>query len=172
MKKMIFVGLCLMSWTLSYQTAEAQKYAYVNSGAILEKMPEMEQMKSNLEAYQMQLQKKGQQMVEAFQAQQTEASAKKDRGELSPVQEQQILEALQKMQDEILKYQDDMQKMLMEKQEELLKPILDKVNTAITDVSKEDGYTMVFDMASGAILFADPAGEITPKVKTKLGIVE
>jgi len=172
MKKMILMGLCLMGLALSYQTAEAQKYAYVNSDAILGVIPEMEQMRSNLEGYQAQLQKKGQQMVQEFQAQQTDAAAKKERGELSPVQEQQILEALQKKQNEILQYEQEMQNMMLTKQEELLKPIIEKVNTAINEVSKEDGYTMVFDMSSGAILFADPLSDITPKVKAKLGITD
>lgn len=162
----------MMSLVLSYETAEAQKYAYVTSGAILEKMPEMEQMKSNLEGYQAQLQKKGQQMLQEFQTQQADAAAKKERGELSPVQEQKILEELQKKQDELLNYEQEMQNMLLTKQEELLKPILERVNTAIQDISKEDQYTMVFDMSSGAVLFADSTSDITPKVKLKLGIVE
>ena len=172
MKKMILVALCMTGLVFGFQKAEAQKYAYVSSGAILEKMPEMEQMKSLLDGYQAQLQKKGQQMVQEFQTQQADASAKKERGELAPVQEQKILEDLQKKQDEILNYEQEMQNMMMAKQEELLKPVLEKINTAIQDISKEDGYTMVFDMSSGAVLFADVNSDITPKVKTKLGIVE
>lgn len=172
MKKIILLGLVLMSWTLSYQTAEAQKYAYVTSGAILEKMPEMEQMRSNLDGYRSQLQKKGQKMVEDFQLKQQEASAKKERGELAPVQEQKILEELQNMQEEIMGYEQEMQNMMLAKQEELLTPVLERINTVIQEIAKEDGYTMIFDLSSGAVLFADENSDITSKVKEKLGIVE
>ncbi|MBK7409602.1 MAG: OmpH family outer membrane protein [Saprospirales bacterium] len=175
MKKTILLGVCLMSMMLHTQVAEAQttpKYAYVTSGAILEKLPEMEQMKSNLQGYQAQLQKKGEQKYKDFQAKQVDAKAKKDRGELSPVQEQQILEELQKLNDELVAYDQQMQDDMLAKQEELLTPILEKVNNAIKEISKEEGYTMVFDLSSGAVLFADETSDITPKVIEKLGITE
>jgi outer membrane protein len=169
MKKSILLGLLLMGFLLN---ANAQKYGYVTSGALLEKMPEMEQMRSNLEAYQSQLQKKGEQMFKDFQAKQTDAASKKERGELAPVQEQKILEELQKQQEELVNFEQEMQDMLLSRQDELLKPILERVNDAIKDVSKEEGFTMVFDMSSGAILFTDENLDITAKVKEKLGIVE
>jgi outer membrane protein len=169
MKKSILLGLLLMGFLLN---ANAQKYGYVTSGALLEKMPEMEQMRSNLEAYQAQLQKKGEQMFKDFQAKQTDAKSKKDRGELAPVQEQKILEELQKQQEELINFEQEMQDMLLSRQDELLKPILERVNDAIKEVSKEEGFTMVFDMSSGAILFTDENLDITAKVKEKLGIVE
>lgn len=87
MRKIAFFGIFMASMLLMLQVAEAQtspKYAYVNSGAILEKLPEMEQMKSDLQGYQTILQKKGQQMYQEFQTKQTDAAAKKERGELSP----------------------------------------------------------------------------------------
>jgi outer membrane protein len=163
------LGLCL---TGLFLTADAQKYGYVTSGAILEKLPEMEQMRSNLEGYQAQLEKKGKQMYQDFEAKQKDAAAKKERGELAPVQEQKILEELQLLRDELMGYQEEMQEMLMVRQEELLKPILERVNEAIKEVSKEEGFTIVFDMSSGAILFSDETFDITNKVKVKLGIVE
>ena len=170
MKKMILLGLCLMTWTLSFQAANAQKYAYVNSDVILSKMPEMEQMRSNLEGYQAQLQKKGQKMIEDFQTKQQDAAAKKERGELAPIQEQKILEELQKMQEDLMNYEQEMQNLMMTKQDELLKPILDRVNTAIQDVAKEGGYTMIFDLSSGAVLFADANSDVTALVESKLGL--
>lgn len=172
MKKIMLLGLVLTCWMLSSPVAEAQKYAYVTSGAILEKMPEMEQMRSNLDGYRSQLQKKGQKMVEDFQLKQQDASSKKERGELAPVQEQKILEELQKMQEEILTYEQDMQNMMLTKQEELLAPVLEKINEAIKEIAKEEGYTMIFDLSSGAVLFADENSDITAKVKAKIGIGE
>lgn len=175
MRKIIFFGLFLASMMLALQVAEAQttpKYAYVSSGAILEKLPEMEQMKSDLQGYQTILQKKGQQMYQEFQAKQTDAAAKKERGELSPKQEETILGELQTMQDSLVAYDQEMQDKLITKQEELLKPILDRVNEAIKEIAKTEGYTMIFDLSSGAVLFADENSDITKQVKEKLGITE
>jgi len=175
MKKMIFLGLLLMSTMLIAQEADSlttPKYGYVASGAILDKLPEMEQMQSDLEGYQTILQKKGQQMVQDFQTKQKDAASKKERGELSPLQEQKILEELQTLQDDIVAYEQEMQQKMVAKQEELLKPVLDRVNEVIQDICKAEGYTMVFDLSSGAVLFADEKSDITPKVKEKLGITE
>lgn len=76
------------------------------------------------------------------------------------------------MQDSLVAYDQDMQTKLMSKQEELLKPILDRVNEVIKEISKTDGYTLVFDLSSGAILFADENSDITKKVMEKLGIAQ
>lgn len=56
-------------------------------------------------------------------------------------------------------------------QDELLQPIMDKAHKAIQDVAKENSFTYIFDMNSGAILYASETSEdILPLVKKKLGI--
>lgn len=46
-----------------------------------------------------------------------------------------------------------------------------KATNAIKEVAKENGFTYIFDMSSGAILFASETSEdILPLVKKKLGI--
>jgi Skp family chaperone for outer membrane proteins len=51
---------------------------------------------------------------------------------------------------------------------ELSKPILEKINTAIETISQQDGYDMVFDAASGNIVFAQPQYDITQLVLDSL----
>ena len=56
-------------------------------------------------------------------------------------------------------------------QDDLLQPIMDKAHKAIQDVAKENSFTYIFDMNSGAILYASETSEdILPLVKKKLGI--
>ena len=56
------------------------------------------------------------------------------------------------------------------KREELYKPILEKLNKAVRDVSKELGYILVFDTSTNALLYGDESLDVTERVKTKLGI--
>ena len=47
-------------------TAQAQKFGFVNSGSILEGMPQVKEAESNLEALGKQLQAKGEKMMQDF----------------------------------------------------------------------------------------------------------
>jgi outer membrane protein len=65
--------------------------------------------------------------------------------------------------------QQNSQQELAEYDAKLKQPIMDKVKNAITVVSSEAGYTLIFDTSTGAILYAG-GDDITDLVKTKLGI--
>ena len=149
-------------------TVEAQKFGYINSAAVLAELPEVQQMRSNLEGLQKQLQKKGQQMLADYQTKQQDAVAKQQNGTMSPVEEKQVLEDLQKKEQEIMKFEQEMQQKLGSKEQELLNPILAKVNTAIQSVAKDNGFQFIFDTSSGVLLYADESQDITAMVKAKL----
>jgi len=51
---------------------------------------------------------------------------------------------------------------------ELSRPILEKINAAIETISEQDGYDMVFDAASGNIVYAQPQHDITQLVLDEL----
>ncbi len=146
----------------------AQKFGYINSAAILSEMPEVKQADANLEALQKQLQKKGQGMVELLQKDYTEIQAKVERGELSPKQQEEEAAKLKKREEEIAKFEQEMVKQLQDKRTELLQPIYDKVNKAISDVAKENGFQFVFDQ--GVLLYSEQTLDVGPMVKAKLGI--
>jgi len=59
---------------------------------------------------------------------------------------------------------------LAQKREELFKPILDKVNSAMEAVAKENQFMFVFDLGTQIILYADETLDVTKLVKAKLGI--
>jgi outer membrane protein len=44
------------------------------------------------------------------------------------------------------------------------------VKNAISEVGKENGYTYIFDVGTGAVVFFDNGDNILPLVKKKLGI--
>ena len=48
--------------------------------------------------------------------------------------------------------------------------MIEKANQAINNVAKENGFTYVFDTASGSLLVFPDGDDILPLVKTKLGL--
>ena len=75
-----------------------------------------------------------------------------------------------KREKEIAKFEQDMVKQIQDKRNELLQPIYDKVNAAIKSVATENGYTFIFDVGSGAILYAEESADVSALVKAKLGL--
>lgn len=55
-----------------------------------------------------------------------------------------------------------------QRQETLMKPILDKVQVAINELRQSEGYAFIFDMASQAMVAADPTLDLTDKVIARL----
>jgi len=107
-------------------------------------------------------------MLADYQAKQQDAVAKQQNGTMSPVEEKQVLEDLQKKEQEIMKFEQEMQQKLGSKEQELLNPILEKVNNAIQSVAKDNSFQFIFDTSSGVLLYADESQDITAMVKAKL----
>ena len=166
MKKIAQTSCFIFIMLLMTFAAQAQKFGYLNSQAILANMPEVKEMNSNLKVLGEQLQKKGKQMYEEYQKELAAAQQKEAQGELAPIDKEKISKKLEEKQNEILAYEKDMQKQLAEKEQKLIEPILEKINSAIEAVAKEKGLTMVFEQ--GVLLYADESMNINDEVKAKL----
>ena len=61
---------------------------------------------------------------------------------------------------------------LQNKQVELYQPIYNKVDKAIKDVGKENGFVYVFDVAKGSLLYFDEtrSTNVLTLAKAKLGL--
>jgi outer membrane protein len=160
----------LMLSIISLSTLQAQKFGYMNSAAIMSEVPEVKQAESNLKAYQEQLGKQGQQKVEALQAKYQDLARKEKQGEIAPKVLQEQADKLKLEEEELAKLEQEMQGQLAQKREALLQPILDKINKAIQAVAKENGYAYIFDASAGMLLYADESTDVSPLVRTKLGL--
>ena len=149
--------------------AQAQKFGYVNSHAILAEMPEVKQAEANLEALQKQLEKKGQSEIQKFQQEYMVVQQKAERGELSPKQQEEEAQRLKEKELELSQLEQSFMQQLQEKRSELFEPIYNKVNDAIQAVAKENGYTMIFN--EGVLLYKEDSQDVSDLVKAKLGIV-
>ncbi len=168
MKRILKLSTLIIAMIAMVSAVQAQKFGYVNSQEILASMPDVKQADANLEALQKQLQKKGQGMVEQLQKDYAEIQQKIERGELSPKQQEEEGKKLETRQQEIAKFEQEMVNQIQEKRATELKPISDKINKAISDVAKENGFQFIFDQ--GILLYAESAQDVSSLVKGKLGI--
>jgi outer membrane protein len=168
MKKTIFFTLALL--LALAVPGFAQKFGYCNSNALLAELPEMKQADSELQAFQAQLTKKGQQMVKDWQDRATELARKKEQGTISPKEFETQSAKLEEEQGKLQELEQDMYKQIGTKREEIYKPIIDRVNKAMQDVAKENGFAYVFDSSAQFLLYADESMDVSKLIKARLGI--
>lgn len=147
-----------------------QRSAYCNCKAVLSQMPEMKQADSDLQRLETQLTNKGDQMVNQYKANEGELQRKVAAGQISAKDRKAAEAALNTQIEGLQKYEEEVKNKIAAKREELYKPILEKLNKAVRDVSKELGYILVFDTSTNALLYGDESLDVTERVKTKLGI--
>jgi outer membrane protein len=171
MKKLLKISILLAITSFAVQSGHAQKFGHVNVGNILIKMPHTLAADSLLKTYQDSLVAIGQVKANALQTDIAAFSKEYNAGNLTPVASQAQQEALQKRRDEILAYEDEIRAAVADKRKELLGPILDKVQTAISEVGKENKYTMIFDTSAfNTILYARDSDDVTSLVMAKIGL--
>ena len=168
MKKVIQAILLML--TVATAANAQQKIGYLNAQAILADMTDMKAADSQLEAFAKQLTAKDSMMVIAFQAKAQTLGEKQQKGEIAPVQLETEKKKLEEEQAQIQQFEQDMQQQMAKKKQEKLQPIYDKVNKAINEVAKENGYTYVIDMTSGSLLYADEKNDLQNLVRKKLGL--
>jgi len=167
-KTPIFLFALLLSASLSAQTAP--KYGHMNLGNLLEFLPETKKADDEIKAFANALGAKDDSLGRALQAGAELLQKEYDSGVLTPLQAQQRQAELQKQQEFLQKFEQEANQMVTTKREALLKPILSKVDEAIKAVAKENGYAMIFDTSTGAMLFATESDDVTELVKKKMGL--
>lgn len=155
---------------LAVFSGNAQKFGYINSQALITGIPEVKEAEANLETFQGQLEKQGQDMLAKLQTKYQDLERKQAQGEISPKQLEVEAEGLKMEEQKLMEFQQSSQQKIMEKSESLLKPIRDRIQTAIDEVADEEGYTYIFDASTGFVLYADSSNDISTLVKSKLGI--
>ena len=158
---LLFVVVTMISCVLS-----AQKYGYINSQQLIIELPEVQAANKQLETLKIQLQTQGQNMILELQKKAAALDAKKP--ELAPIEYDKQAQALKEDQAKIQEFEGSSQKQLYDKSAELLNPVEERVNAAIKELAKEEGYNYIFDMSQGFILYADPSTDVYEKIKAKL----
>jgi outer membrane protein len=150
--------------------AESQKFGYANTQEIISKMPELQEANSQIEVLKNMFSKKGQEMVQSLRTKYQDLQKKQASGEIAPATLEREGAALKAEEEKIVEFEQTSQQKIYEKSEELMNPIQEKVNKAIKDVAAEHGYLYIFDTATGIVIYADPAADVSHLIKGKLGL--
>lgn len=170
MKKVL--GIMLMAVLFSATNVFAQKdykFGHINSNELLLVMPERDSARVEMENYSKMLQQEIEAMQVELQNKYTDYMEKQET--YSDLVRQSKEQEIQEMQQRIQTFQQTAQKDLQQKEAELFQPIMDKAQAAIEKVAKANGFTYIFDLGAGGVLyFSEQSTDILPLVKKELGI--
>jgi len=166
-----FIGiLALIVFMASTGQAQNMKFGHINSDELIRALPEFDTANANLEKFR-------QELVNALELMTVELNNKsdaftKESKNLSELVRQNKEQELIDMNRRIQEFQANAQEQLQNKQIELFQPIYTKVDKAIKDVGKENGFLYVFDVAKGSLLYFDEtkSTNVLALAKSKLGL--
>jgi outer membrane protein len=172
MRRFISIAALMVFVTLTGQGIKAQsfKFGHINSDELIQSMPDYDSATVKLEKFRKEL-------VNALDLMSVELNTKneayqKESKNLSDIVKQTKEQEMLDMQKRIQDFQTNAQTQLQNKQTEVFQPIYAKVDKAIKDIGKENGFLYVFDVAKGALLYFDDSKSVNvlPLVKAKLGL--
>lgn len=150
--------------------AQNVKIAYLNAQEIFGAMPELAGIETQLGSKQEEISKNGQALVDEFNKKSEEFNKTPATSEaVQQDQQKQLAQIQERYQVYLQNSQQEMQQL----QQKLLEPVNKKIADAIKAVGDENQYTFVFDVSTmqSPIVYVSPtATNITPTVKTKLGL--
>ena len=164
--KQFLTFLFISAGILGFTTANAQKIGYISADEIIQLMPEARTVQAELDQYQQDLI----QNAEDKKATLNESVQKfyKDSSAMSASMKEVKRTELQKQFADLGQDDQRMQNQFQMKQNELAAPIQKKLQAAIEEVAKENGFTYV--LQRGAFIVVPPTSDLGPLVKKKLNL--
>lgn len=168
MKKFVTVVLISVGLFGFSNIVNAQKIGYISADEIIQLMPEAAAVQTQLDQYQQSLYQNADDQKAAL----NEAVQKfyKDSATMSPSLKEVKRTDLQKQVQDLSGMDQKIQNQFEQKRQELSLPIQKKLQAAIEEVSKENGYTYIFPRE--ALIYMPPTSDIGPLVRKKLGLKE
>jgi outer membrane protein len=166
-----FIGIATLIFLVaSVGQSQTFKFGHINSDELIQALPEFDTANVKLEKFRKEL-------VNYLELMSVELNNKSDAYNkesknltdlVKQTKEQELIDLNRKIQE----FQQNAQEQLQNKQVELFQPIYQKVDKAIKDVGKENGFTYVFDVAKGSLLYFDEtkSTNVMTLAKAKLGL--
>lgn len=163
-----FVGACaLVLGVPALASAQGQKFAYVNSAAILQSAPGRTEAEAQFDKDMTSMRAAVQKLSDSLNTLQ-EAYAKEEVS-LSPAAKEARLKTLREKQADYQERVQKMQEQAQAREAELMQPIMDNVRKVLDDIRAEGGFAFIFDVAAGSLIVsADKNLDITDRVVSKL----
>jgi outer membrane protein len=169
---MRILSLIIVFQAFGLNFAIAQKFGYIDSDFILNKMPEyakaqneIDQLSSSWQKEIEEMQKKVEGLYSAYQAEQVL---------LTEAMKQERLDEIKKKETELKDYQKKVfgfGGLFFLKKQELIKPLQDKVFDATEKIAKANRLAIIFDKAGELVMiYTDPRHDYTDFVLEELGL--
>lgn len=165
--KTLVVAFLLISFASFAQSSDQPlKIGYTNVEYILLQLPESKQIESELKTHSTQLENQLKGKYNEYEAK-LQAYEKGAATMDKTIREDKEKE-LMNLNNSIQEFQRSAQMSLQQKEKSLVDPVIAKIDKAIKDVAKENGYTYV--ISNQALLAGPEDGDISPLVLKKLGV--
>lgn len=163
------LGLALVMMLATTAVAHAQgvpKIGYIDSAQILTESSEAQAAQRTFDAevtqYQASLTSMQNDIETMITAYEQQAGTLSD--EARQQREQEIIGKRTEYENQARSLENNM----AQRRNALIAPIMEKINTVIEELREEGGYSVIFDVASGAILAVDESLDVTPEVLRRL----
>jgi outer membrane protein len=167
MKRIIGIA-ALVIFIASAAQSQNLKFGHIDSDELIQALPEFDSANAQLETFR-------QELINTLELMSVELNNKSDAYNresknltdlVRQTKEQELVDLNRRIQD----FQTNAQEQLQNKQIELFQPIYTKVEKAIRDVGKENGFIYIFNV--GTLLYFDESKsvDVLPMAKTKLGL--
>lgn len=166
MKHFLTIVLVSVGLLIAGSPVTAQKFGYINADDIFLLMPEIPEIQKQLEDFQQSLIKNSQDKQNAFQTAVDKFTA--DSATMSESLKEIKRNELVQQSQELSNQQQINQQRFQGKQQELIAPVQKKLQDAIEEVAKENGYAFIFRRED--LLVVPEAGDIGPLVMKKLNL--
>ena len=171
MKRLIGLLAFIMILSLGNNlSAQNFKFGHINSDELFSLMPDRDTIIATMQKLQTELQNELEIMQVEYNNKLNDYT--KQAEQFSDLVRQTKEEELVGLQQRIANFQQSADQQLQQQQMELMQPVIQKAEKAIKDVAREEGFTYIFDLSRGPIIYFDEnkSENILGKVKTKLGI--
>jgi outer membrane protein len=167
----IVVVLFLLGFVGQDLNAQNLKFGHINSDELIQALPEFDSANAKLEKFRTDL-------INALELMQVELNNKsdtynKESKNLTEIVRQTKEQELMDMDRRIKEFQASAQQQLQQKQAELFQPVMAKIDKAIKDVGKENGFVYIFTVGQGSTLVyfdETKSTNVMPLAKAKLGL--
>ncbi|MBX2971889.1 MAG: OmpH family outer membrane protein [Flavobacteriales bacterium] len=146
----------------------APKLGHIDRQKLMLMLPERKDAETKMQAFAKTLDERLKAMGNEYQAKVADAQARAEN--MTQTEKEVAVREIGDLEQRIQAAQEKAQEDLAKQEEELLKPMVDRTNAAIADVAAANGFTYVFDVSTGTVLFHANGEDLMPLVKTKLGI--
>ena len=164
--KMVFTGLLMTGFFFMSLASLSQlqlKIGHVNFEEIMVTLPERDSAQTILEKESKELQSAYEELTVTYN--QLYEDYQKGLSSYSPTVKRTKEDELLDKQKRMAEFEQNAATLIQNRNSELLKPIIEKINKAIDKVATENGFTYIFDVSKGSVVFTSKDSQnITPLV--------